>query len=634
MYDMQYFVKFLILNKTPSVMLFGFCAPTEQPLRQWKTIGCGNKLSLFCCTAIINAEEKDELLNNLKKQTPFIRGKIKIDTSLTARPTVFPNTSGSEWERNKPVSNLHTVDEFWNLDKNSIMNHIKGSFAPAIGYALRQKIQLLFGELKKECGIDFTKEGGRLGNFEYYSPGKYINSFEVKAKDKTSILLRKKHDILEELVVSCTVENGGRWVIDEIKSFSPDSDELTFTARESTTHYKIKVWEKANGSLAYASENAFIMEISLNMSLIGSQKTIQDPWTQSLRKSTNHENRINEIESVSTSSMYDTMNIGAEKNQLWRKSKINGENLFSPFNETKAKGAFIHKTVDRKGEIESFLKIRSYISDHNISKVILADPYFSVKSAAKLLSRLSSQNLELRIVTALTNKDPDTNESIDAKEQCRSFLERYRNILHPNMIIQNVLRGKKQAFHDRYLIRYFDDGRIDGFLLSNSLNSAGQSFPYVIAPLEYEVLLQVKEYLQNLTSLEFQKNIKKKEERAEIELLFEPIKYQKSTKTQRETILPKFLSGDDDIQRAISRCVELNYFKGESDVSRFSVLSEAFPKIIPAIFQNWDNDPESMMTALGESLYHTNIYGMREAKKAMESIPEAIVIQVDKGYWI
>jgi len=111
-----------------------------------------------------------------------------------------------------------------------------------------------------------------------------------------------------------------------------------------------------------------------------------------------------------------------------------------------------------------------------------------VKSASKLLGRIATTGVELNVITALTSSDPDSGEkNADVKEQCKTFMNQYRNILHPNLIVQNVLHGKKQAFHDRFIIRYFDDGHIDGFLICNSLNTAGQSYPYVNYSFSYVV---------------------------------------------------------------------------------------------------------------------------------------------------
>lgn len=620
---MKYFVKLLLLASEPPDLLFGFCAPTEQPSRSWKRKEFDKKLSILQYTAILDQSEKDRLLGILDTKSSLNIDKERLTLNLESRSSVFSDTSGLEWENNKPVSKLHIVDEYWNLDKALLMNKIGKSFLPCSGRELRCNVQRLFEVLKKECGIDFSQEGERLGNFEHYTPGKHMNSFDVEGSNYKTIILRKKYTISEELIVNCAAENEGRWVSDEVKAFSPDSNELAFSANEPMTHYKIKVWEKESGVLVYASECAFMMEVHIAMATT-SHKVIQDPWTQALRQNASkHEDDIQKIERITVASGHRVSHINSEQPVPWRKASKDGKKICVSYENVKTKGVFIPKTADRKGEIDSFQKVREYIEAKGIKKVVLADPYFSVKSAAKLLGRISSANVELDVITALTSTDPDTSErSIDVKEQCKTFIYQNRNILHPNLTVQNVLHGNNPAFHDRCLIRYFDDGHIDGFLMGNSLNSAGQLFPYIIAPLELEVCLAVAEYLQNLTDTTYQNKLSKKEQ-VQIETLYCPEKNRGGISLERKFVLPQLLTGERDIEDAVHRCVELNYFENSSTTKSFTVLSEALSKIIYILFRQWDSNPETAIIALGEVLYHT-YQGTDEAKNILYSIPDAI----------
>ena len=67
------------------------------------------------------------------------------------------------------MSKIHIVDEYWNLNKVFLINEIEQSFLPCSGRELRSNIQQLFEVLKKDCGIDFSQEGDRLGNFEHFA---------------------------------------------------------------------------------------------------------------------------------------------------------------------------------------------------------------------------------------------------------------------------------------------------------------------------------------------------------------------------------------------------------------------------------------------------------------------------------
>lgn len=51
-----------------------------------------------------------------------------------------------------------------------------------------------------------------------------------------------------------------------------------------------------------------------------------------------------------------------------------------------------------------------------------------------------------------------SNSNVGAKLQ--DFLKANEHILHPSLLVCNLKRGEIQVFHDRYLLRYFEDGRL------------------------------------------------------------------------------------------------------------------------------------------------------------------------------
>lgn len=57
-----------------------------------------------------------------------------------------------------------------------------------------------------------------------------------------------------------------------------------------------------------------------------------------------------------------------------------------------------------------------------MDRVILADPYFSVSAAEKLLTRIPRTNLQLDIITCLGMTDPDTGKASDICKEYEKFL--------------------------------------------------------------------------------------------------------------------------------------------------------------------------------------------------------------------
>ena len=133
------------------------------------------------------------------------------------------------------------------------------------------------------------------------------------------------------------------------------------------------------------------------------------------------------------------------------------------------------KNVQKDGEIQSFIKILEYMNHSSVKNVIIADPFFSITAASKILARIPNRGIQIEVITSLCEINPDNGEveGQNQSQKFQEFLEKNTHILHPKLLVWNLKRGGKQVFHDRYLIRYHENGKIDGFLLSNSLNSMG-----------------------------------------------------------------------------------------------------------------------------------------------------------------
>ena len=99
-------------------------------------------------------------------------------------------------------------------------------------------------------------------------------------------------------------------------------------------------------------------------------------------------------------------------------------------------------------------------------------------------------------------------------------MKKNEDIIHKYLRIINITQNGKTAIHDRYLLRLLSDGSMDGYLLSNSLNSAGQNYSFVIAPMDKEVVYSVLEYVNEIKDNEIQKK-KNKKERLSIETLWD-----------------------------------------------------------------------------------------------------------------
>lgn len=258
----------------------------------------------------------------------------------------------------------------------------------------------------------------------------------------------------------------------------------------------VQIWDRETGELLFADDLTIMLGVNLGMNFGSSVYHIRDAWTEKLRQSaSNRKREIEEkIEKVHRVTTDRTVSVKSSFHTEIDTALETGGTLLTDYQKTRCLGAFIPNT-GKDGEINSFLKIREYLAESTVDRIILVDPYFSVPAAEKLLTRIPRTNLQLDIITCLGKTDPDTGEASDICKAYEEFLLNNAKLLHRRLSIRNLKRGNKNVFHDRYLLRFHNDHHIDGFLLSNSLNKMGQNYPFVIAPLEHEVALEVCEYL-------------------------------------------------------------------------------------------------------------------------------------------
>lgn len=505
------FIKLLTFSADKNeVLLYGFSVSTKQDSYPWRKKKTKNKLKLNIYSAILSDEEAKQFEQLLTEE-----GDIAVGDMTLSSPHLIPRcpllTYKNRWESPDPVANLSLVSEFWNMKKDDLLGCVKSGLSSS-GKQLYCDMQELFFQIKIECGIDFSKNGSRFGNYERYDRLDGECSLMVNIAENTDgkkIVIQKPIDWNRQLIINCTADNNGRTLFNRIKELPPGEIEVEFTAEENIRRYTVFAWDRETGEIVFFKSNG-LLKIEFTMNTLATPRLIHDPWSNSLLSAAANRSEIihEHIEKVQQHSVFNTVQIDG-KNDQFGDVASSGELLLVPYIKKITKGAFIpHEHKD--GEIDSFLKIKEYLDAESVCRAVIADPYFSIPSAAKLLTRITNTDLELTIITSLTSTDPDSNKKADIAEKYREFLKDNANMLHSRLYVYNLRRGLKQVFHDRYLIRYHQNGTIDGFLLSNSLNSMGQFYPFVIAPLDFEVCRSIADYLNEMCDPEIQKKVSKK----------------------------------------------------------------------------------------------------------------------------
>ena len=319
---------------------------------------------------------------------------------------------------------------------------------------------------------------------------------------------------------------------------------IEFDANEEISEVHIDIWNKESKELVYTCHENLIRQIigSINISN-NSSYILHDEWTDKLEKTFGGSDikikKLNQIRKIELNNSKMLSKVGNYKNDPWNDAGRISRRLMRKYKYENVKGAFRKKVGEGECEIDSFSKIAECLNKPSVDRAIIVDPYFSIKAMEKFLGRITNKKLKLEVITSLNDIDPDKDID-DAKNtnylnEVREFLKKNVDIIHQYLRIINITQSGKTAIHDRYLLRLLSDGNMDGYLLSNSLNSAGQNYSFVIAPMDKEVVYNVLEYVNEIKDIEIQKN-KNKKERLAIETLWDT--YDEKYKKEVSEIIP------------------------------------------------------------------------------------------------
>lgn len=540
MCEINYFIKLLTFstNDNNSLLLYGFCSATNQGVYDWKEYSSSKK-NRSIWKSILNEGECKSFLERLTEPGELLlSNKSFTSPQLLKRSDVLSNDRFNE--RSGPIKEYRKLTEFWNTHKKDLYNKIIRKFERngIEGIELYYSTVELFDWVNQECGINMRTNGYRLGNFEFYHPLKHKFDFIIEAHKECGLLkttVKKMCNFNTKLIVNCFSKNRECTISNQTKIFLSEDQVIEFTAKEPMVQVVIQIWDEESGELIFSKDHTLMMKAIFGMSMTNSSIIVSDPWSKKLIESASNKKELieNKVQKVTPSTSINTFAVDSDfKNEI-DVAIEEGLDIFSAYHESYEKGAFI-KNIQKDGEIQSFIKILEYMNHSSVKNVIIADPFFSITAASKILARISNRDIQIEVITSLCEINPDngTVEVISQSKKLQEFLEKNTHILHPKLLVWNLKRGGKQVFHDRYLIRYHKNGKIDGFLLSNSLNSMGQFYPFVIAPMNHDVCLEVMEYLNEIRDSDVQKK-KNKEEGIISEVLYDSKKLYNSQ--QKET---------------------------------------------------------------------------------------------------
>ena len=171
------FIKLLLFSTAGGeVLLYGFSSPTNQPFLTWKQREI-SKIHQSVLTAILPFHEAEIFEKSLTQESTLSMAKITMKSpQLVIRPMVLVNDTHSR--QHGPVVEYAYLKELWNVQKEALFQEILHSFGTD-GKELYRDVQDLIQWCQEECGIDFSSQGHRFGNFEHYQSAPLGTGFKI-----------------------------------------------------------------------------------------------------------------------------------------------------------------------------------------------------------------------------------------------------------------------------------------------------------------------------------------------------------------------------------------------------------------------------------------------------------------------
>jgi hypothetical protein len=499
------------------------------------------KLNFITKTAYFDLNEINTFLSQLRSGCfPYKEiGTIKNRQGFIVipRPEVFQFDKDSLRcecpEFSSPESStgeLIKVESFWQKDMDGILeaalNPLPTSSedtltlekdAPSIEAEFNSRLRDLSKTLKEKMGLSFDSNyAERIGNIEFFS-SKSERFVIVSAKEEEGKkrvyrchgieIIQKEAAVKNNHFAHIVLRNGSDTIYDKMvilpkeqKTFGP------YNAQENISEFKVDIFNES-GDLVLSEQKSLIREICYCMMIRSGTKTTQDNLVHRLLSNKKTEDIGTRLSEASSFHPQDSI-VGGYSDDPWVPMAKKMRFLVSQQSKKAKYSRWFQKGMASEGAAIEYL--REIIDNTNNREVWVVDPFFGTSAFERLIPRLRNADLKLKIMTCCLGWNPDEKDSQsdnsvwnkEAKEQrnrLTSWCNKNLSLIAVNLKIIDLAKGKKQAFHDRYLICEKKCGEREVYSLSNSLNNLSGKYPCLITKVEYPVATDIYIYLAALS---------------------------------------------------------------------------------------------------------------------------------------
>lgn len=503
-------------NANPLYRIFyGVVSPSDEVMEK-PSVSEFNKLKKYCdkwffVSTVKMAGEKtrilrvyQELLHGISLKEAFAH--IGVDTSCFDFDVYYQQSY---------------VEVPWNVDKISsqiIYSMMACMMEPARLFELDGRIPIYASEglsdldnwLQENTHLPFGKDYDHVGNLEVLltqsrdACGKLlINCSLVDNRMGLQVLVNKEllHGV-SRVVVNARMLSDDKVFCDTISSKDTilGSDlKIDIPSNIPIDSVFTKVWlgDGATSWLVYDSALAIVKQISITMAVIGQKIKASTDWLERLKN-----NLPDNKKSIANKA--ETIEHGAEKTHIVGDRKKCWTDRDRTFKQIlKTKDMFFPKGWNSESNEIGKLSFLEWFKEQckGCSTVFLQDPYFEDVALYFLASITTSPEIVVLTQTRLKTNSDNTSSFVpideegERKKKILNYLKSYPTLFgRMNLKIIDVPVGSA-ILHDRYMFFYRENGSVDAFALSNSLQGATNKQPLLVTQIGGLAWERLNEYI-------------------------------------------------------------------------------------------------------------------------------------------
>lgn len=532
--------------------LYGYTCPyimTEEGLDNWSLSRYKDFTNIFEVKGYCIGSDLLTMLNQLEQNLPF--GQIMEQNHINIKCT---GCKDDIKDRILLVSLFQGVPQYrpaYLLESCDNADRIVTAFRPQVGmknYTMRceslvsgntrdlyyeglkpdsEKIMLLHHFLKTIYRNASANDMSRLGNFEVLS---YLNNIageqggiswkivtqeeskkrEVKA-DFLEIVL-DHHVFSGHYALLIRVCNTQNCFLERLELIHCEQRNYVYNVplQESPGTVEIRLYQPSCDSfgtnLVADSSATLIRTISIDMGIVERRFSLEDSWTEMMKKNKK------KVDSTGEYTSHETFTIENDESEIWFKDEqIVSEECGRIMNST-SKGLselFFEKGDDKHLRFLDWLK--KTLKNTRCKHIVIIDPYINADAIGKILRNIDNPSITYDIYMSTEKEDE---------------IENIKKIIMPLKLVApasfNIYAISGKALHDRFLIlECKDDFEPKVYVMTNSLDNVAQKHASLVIPLDVRLAVKVNKYYLAL--------IEEKRNEGMIEEIFSVSKQETST---------------------------------------------------------------------------------------------------------